>query len=62
MSEVSFKFEKQNRTIMQRLFEPPAVGKMAPVAKVFAYTFLAIWSLLRRVAEVGCCSASCWGS
>ena len=45
MSEVSFKFEKQNRTIMQRLFEPPAVGKMAPVAKVFAYTFLAIWSL-----------------
>ncbi|MEM8748869.1 MAG: carbohydrate ABC transporter permease [Pseudomonadota bacterium] len=45
MSTSSFKFEKQNRTLMQRLFEPPAVGKMAPVAKVFAYTFLGIWSL-----------------
>ncbi|MEO0547054.1 MAG: carbohydrate ABC transporter permease [Pseudomonadota bacterium] len=45
MSTVSFKFEKHNRTVMQRLFEPPAVGQMAPVAKVFAYLFLAIWSL-----------------
>ena len=45
MSDTSFKFEKQNRTIAQKLFEPPAVGKMAPAAKVVAYTFLAIWSL-----------------
>ncbi len=45
MSDASFKFEKHNRSLMQRLFEPPAVGKMAPVAKIFAYSFLAIWSL-----------------
>jgi multiple sugar transport system permease protein len=45
MSEASFKFEKQHRSLIERLFEPPAVGKMAPVAKVFAYTFLAIWSV-----------------
>ncbi|MGI9366520.1 MAG: carbohydrate ABC transporter permease [Rhizobiaceae bacterium] len=45
MRTASFKFEKQNRSLMQRLFEPPAVGKMAPAAKLFAYTFLAIWSL-----------------
>lgn len=45
MTTASFKFEKQNRSLMQRLFEPPAVGKMAPVAKLFAYTFLAIWSV-----------------
>ena len=31
--------------LMQVLFEPLAVGKMAPVAKLFAYTFLLIWSL-----------------
>ena len=30
---------------MERLFEPPAVGKMSPMAKVFAYTILAIWSV-----------------
>ena len=45
MSDASFKFEKQNRSLAQRLFEPPSVGKMAPAAKVVAYTFLAIWSL-----------------
>jgi multiple sugar transport system permease protein len=37
MSNSSFKFEKANRGLMERLFEPPAVGKMAPVAKVVAY-------------------------
>jgi multiple sugar transport system permease protein len=45
MSGASFKFEKANRGLMERLFEPPAVGKMSPVAKVVAYTLLAIWSL-----------------
>ncbi len=30
---------------MERLFEAPAVGKMSPVAKIVAYTLLAIWSL-----------------
>ncbi len=41
----SFKFRKTDRTLMQRLFEAPAVGKMSPVAKAVAYTLLAIWSL-----------------
>jgi multiple sugar transport system permease protein len=45
MSDVSFKFEKTNRSIMERLFEPPAVGKMSPVAKIFAYATLIFWSL-----------------
>ncbi len=45
MSETSFKFEKHNRTLMERLFEPPAVGEMAPVARIVAYTILAFWSL-----------------
>jgi multiple sugar transport system permease protein len=30
---------------MERLFEPPAVGQMSPVAKVVAYVILFIWSL-----------------
>ena len=45
MSEVSLKFEKSNRSLMEQLFEPPAVGKMSPVAKSLTYTFLAIWSV-----------------
>lgn len=45
MSEASFKFEKANRTLMERLFEPPAVGKMSPVASVVAHALLLVWSL-----------------
>jgi multiple sugar transport system permease protein len=45
MSEASFKFEKANRSLMERLFEPPAVGKMSPVANVVAHLLLVIWSL-----------------
>lgn len=45
MSEATLKFEKQNRSLFQRLFEPPSVGKMAPAAKVVAYTLLFVWSL-----------------
>ena len=45
MSDASFKFEKSGRTLMERLFEPPAIGKMSPVAKIVAYSFLAIWSV-----------------
>ncbi len=45
MSEASFKFEKANRSLMERLFEPPAVGKMSPVANVVAYVLLVVWSL-----------------
>ena len=44
MSETSYKFEKSRRTLMQRLFEPPAVGKMSPAAKVVAYSLLLFWS------------------
>jgi multiple sugar transport system permease protein len=44
MSDTSYKFEKGQRSVMERLFEPPAVGKMSPVAKVVAYAFLAFWS------------------
>jgi len=45
MSDASFKFDKANRSLMERLFEPSAVGKMAPVAKVFAYGILIFWSI-----------------
>ena len=44
MSDSSYKLEKNRRSLMERLFEPPAVGKMAPVAKFVAYGFLAFWS------------------
>ena len=45
MSDASFKFEKTNRSLMERLFEAPAIGKMSPVAKVVAYSFLTLWSI-----------------
>jgi multiple sugar transport system permease protein len=44
MSDASFKFEKSHRSLMERIFEPPAVGKMSLAAKIVAYSFLAIWS------------------
>ncbi len=44
MSETTYRFQKTNRTLMERLFEAPAVGKMSPVAKVVAYVLLAVWS------------------
>ena len=44
MSDASYKFEKSGRSLMERLFEPPAVGKMSPVAKIVAYVLLAFWS------------------
>jgi multiple sugar transport system permease protein len=45
MSEASFKFEKADRSLMERLFEPPAVGKMSPVANAVAHILLVIWTL-----------------
>ena len=45
MSEASYKFEKADRGLMERLFEPPAVGKMSPAAKVVAYSLLTFWSV-----------------
>ena len=44
MSNVNIKFDPQKRSLVERLFEPPAIGKMAPVSKVAVYSFLAIWS------------------
>jgi multiple sugar transport system permease protein len=44
MSDTSFKFEKANRGLLERLFEPPAVGKMSPAAKLVAYSLLTFWS------------------
>ncbi|MFO1120835.1 MAG: carbohydrate ABC transporter permease [Hyphomicrobiales bacterium] len=41
----SYKFEKEDRSLMERLFEAPSVGEMSPAAKVVAYGLLAFWSL-----------------
>jgi multiple sugar transport system permease protein len=45
MSTVSFRFDKANRSLMERLFEPPSVGKMSPAASVAAHALLLVWSL-----------------
>ncbi len=45
MSETSYKFEKANRSLMERLFEPPTVGRMSPVASAVAHALLVIWSI-----------------
>ena len=45
MSSTTYKFEKANRSLMERLFEPPAVGKMSPAAKVVAQFLLVVWSI-----------------
>lgn len=45
MTVSSLKFEKANRSLMERLFEPPEIGRMSPVAKIVAYGILAFWSL-----------------
>ncbi len=44
MSDTSFKFEKTKRSLFERLFESPAIGKMSPVSKVVAYSMLIFWS------------------
>ena len=44
MSDTTFRFQKSQRTLSQRLFEAPAVGKMSPAAKIVAYSLLAFWS------------------
>ena len=45
MSAAPFKFVKANRTLIERLFEPPTVGRMSPVASVAAHALLVVWSL-----------------
>lgn len=44
MTDMSYKFEKANRGLLERLFESPAIGQMSPVAKIVAYTLLVFWS------------------
>jgi multiple sugar transport system permease protein len=45
MSQASFKFEKANRNLMERLFEPPEVGRMSFAASIVAHVLLVIWSI-----------------
>ncbi|MEM6616829.1 MAG: carbohydrate ABC transporter permease [Pseudomonadota bacterium] len=45
MSQASYRFNKSDQTVMEWLFEAPAVGKMSPAAKILSYSLLAIWSL-----------------
>lgn len=44
MSRDSFRFTAADRTLLERLFESPAVGKMSPAAKTVAYGVLIFWS------------------
>jgi multiple sugar transport system permease protein len=44
MTDTRYAFQKGQRTLFERLFEPPAVGKMSLVAKIVAYGMLAFWS------------------
>jgi multiple sugar transport system permease protein len=46
MSKSTFRLDKANRSLMERLFEPPAVGKMSPAASLLAYTLLVAWSVV----------------
>jgi multiple sugar transport system permease protein len=45
MSLQTYRLDKADRTLMQRLFEPPKVGKLSPVASLVAYSILIFWSL-----------------
>ena len=44
MSDVTYKLDKSRRTMLERLFEAPAIGKMSPFAKVVAFAILIFWS------------------
>ena len=44
MTNATYKLEKSGRTFLERLFEPPAIGKMSPVANATAYAILLFWS------------------
>jgi multiple sugar transport system permease protein len=44
MSQNSFKFEKSKRSLMERLFEAPEIGRMSPMASFVAYALLIFWS------------------
>jgi multiple sugar transport system permease protein len=44
MSAGGHKLETANRSLMERLFEPPAIGKMSPAARIVAYGLLLFWT------------------
>jgi len=46
MNDTAYRYQKSGQTLMQRLFEAPAVGKMSPAAKIVAYTLLFVWSAI----------------
>jgi len=46
MSKATFRFDKANRSLVERLFEPPAVGKMSPAASLLAHGLLVAWSVV----------------
>ncbi|HKP23776.1 MAG TPA: carbohydrate ABC transporter permease [Dongiaceae bacterium] len=46
MSKAAFRFDKADRSLMQRLFEPPAVGRMSPAASLLAHGLLVAWSVV----------------
>ncbi len=46
MNNTRYKFDRSGRTLLQKLFEAPAVGKMSPAAKIVAYALLIFWSLI----------------
>ncbi len=46
MSKAAFRFDKADRSLMERLFEPPAVGKMSPAASLLAHSLLVAWSIV----------------
>jgi multiple sugar transport system permease protein len=46
MSKATFRFDKADRSLVERLFEPPAVGKMSPAASLLAHGLLAAWSVV----------------
>ena len=39
------KFDETKRGLWDRLFEPPAIGKMAPLTKIIVYSLLGFWTL-----------------
>lgn len=45
MNVGTYRFSTANRTLMQRLFEPPAIGRMSFAANVVAAAILLFWSL-----------------
>lgn len=46
MNKATFRFDKADRSLMERLFEPPAVGKMSPAASLLAHCLLVGWSVV----------------